>query len=207
MKTLPTKWCEWFNLLDAGVAFLDLDGCLIEVNDAFTELLGYSHTELKGKSIRLITHLDDIDANSKELQKVVREDVEHYALLKRYITKSGNSLWVKVIVYPVKNSENKIIHLFKQVIPIKNGAKEQIKKIDNNVQVIETLSLSSFFLKNWWRIMQIVAVMAMTIGGWVYSATLKMYADSARLDRLERIIEKDSVNDGKNTLRKDAVHN
>lgn len=182
------EWPNWFNLLDEGVAFVDLKGCFIRVNDSFTELVGYSHTELVGRSVKLITHPDDADGNNTELEKVLSGELEHYALLKRYITKYGNSVWVKVVVYPIRK-DGKITHLFKQAITIKNGAREQIKKVNNEITVVETLSIDSFVKKHWWRLLQILSVILITLGGWVYNATMKMYADSARLDRIERVID------------------
>lgn len=189
MPLIPYEWPKWFDLMDEGVAFLDKNGCFIRVNDSFAELVGYSHTELLNKSFKLITHPDDVESNSKELEKVISGETEHYALLKRYITKFGNSVWVKVIVHPVKNKDGKIEHLFKQAITIKNGAREQIKKVNNEIQVIETLSIDSFIKKNWWKLMYIAAIVFSTVSGWVVSATLKMYADSNRLDKIERQIE------------------
>jgi PAS domain S-box-containing protein len=182
----PYEWSPWFNLLDESVAFVDKTGTFIQVNDSFVELIGYSHTEIKNKSLKLITHPDDIDSNQKELEKVLSGEVDHYALLKRLIDKFGTVIWVKVLVHPVKNEKGEVEHLFKQVVTIKNGAREQIKKVNNEIRVVETLSIDSFIKKNWWRLMQVIGVMLVAAGGWVYSATTKMYADSARLDRIER---------------------
>lgn len=47
-----------------------LDGVLVDVNDKFCEMLGYPRAELRGKSIRDITHPDDYGTGAAFRQRI-----------------------------------------------------------------------------------------------------------------------------------------
>ena len=46
-----------------GIAVVDLEGHLLKVNKAFSEMLGYSEQELIGLNLLAITHPDDVGAD------------------------------------------------------------------------------------------------------------------------------------------------
>ncbi len=49
-----------FNFAPVGMAIVALDGRLLQVNQAFCRMLGYTEEELRATDVRRITHPDDI---------------------------------------------------------------------------------------------------------------------------------------------------
>ena len=53
------EWCQAFDILEEGLAFISKEGVLLKVNPTFCEITGYAEEELKDRSIKSITHPDD----------------------------------------------------------------------------------------------------------------------------------------------------
>jgi PAS domain S-box-containing protein len=90
----------------AGIGGSNLKGRLILVNRKFCEMLGYTESELIGKSILEITHADEV-AESRRLFRRIVEQGQPYELEKRYIRKDGSSLWVCVSASPIRDAAGK----------------------------------------------------------------------------------------------------
>lgn len=81
------------NQLNAGIAHVDTTGKLVEVNDRFCEMVGYSRRELLEKSMMDITSAEDAENNLTLFSRCVSEGTS-YLIEKRYIRKDGSSIWV-----------------------------------------------------------------------------------------------------------------
>jgi PAS domain S-box-containing protein len=60
-KILEKMFSQAFANSLIGMAILDQNGKFIQVNKTFTKILGYTNTEVVGKSWREITHPDDME--------------------------------------------------------------------------------------------------------------------------------------------------
>ncbi len=78
-----------------GIASLNLDGRLLDVNPAFAALLGWSAGELVGMHVRDITHPDDREETQRHFAALVRGDISTYELEKRYVRKDGDIIHVR----------------------------------------------------------------------------------------------------------------
>ncbi|OHT19771.1 diguanylate cyclase [Edaphosphingomonas haloaromaticamans] len=72
-----------------GMALVGLDGRLIRVNPSFADMLGYPAGELEGQRFQAVTHPDDLAADTEQFEAVLRGDIDHYRLEKRYLRKDG----------------------------------------------------------------------------------------------------------------------
>lgn len=79
-----------------GLEQLTLDGRLVEVNPKLCEILGYSREELLQRHYSEITHPEDLPAEERHLAALLAGDTPSYALEKRYVRKSGESVWVRL---------------------------------------------------------------------------------------------------------------
>lgn len=188
MNNLP----EWFDEIDIGLIILDENGIIIKANNSFVEMIGHTSDELHYKHFKTVTHPEDLEANESEFNKLTHRKIKKLCIVKRYITKTGDIIWARVIITPL--CENQFL---KQVLPIEN-TKEQLKKTDNKVEVVESVNFDVFFKKYWWRVFQIIFLGIATLGGWLVNAGMKMHADSSRIDRIEKeILYKTEEKNGK----------
>jgi PAS domain S-box-containing protein len=87
----------WTNAI-VGLAIVDIDGGIKHANPLFCNILEYSEAELQTKNFRDITHPDDVRFDSEMVSRIVAGDIGSYLMKKRYITKTGRVIWVKLRV-------------------------------------------------------------------------------------------------------------
>jgi formate hydrogenlyase transcriptional activator len=86
------------------------DGRLLDVNDSFCRIVGYERDELIGKTFRDITHPDDQEDNFNRFEELIRGDINHMYLQKRYVRKDGSPVWVEIKASAVRNSAGRALY-------------------------------------------------------------------------------------------------
>jgi len=86
-----------------GIAQTSLDGCWMLVNDRLSEILGYSSSELNGRTFLDITHPGDREANLKARRQFLAGEISSWSVEKRYIHKNGATVWARVHVSLVRD--------------------------------------------------------------------------------------------------------
>src|SRR4051794_12474774 len=76
-----------------GIAHRDAAGRFLRVNEKFCAIVGYSREELLQKSMRDITHPDDLAASIDALTALWQGESPILRLEKRYIRKDGSLVW------------------------------------------------------------------------------------------------------------------
>lgn len=76
-----------------GIVLADSQRTIRKSNRAFAEMLGYTPEQLVGRSIREISHPDELPANLAFIQAADRGERDSYSLKKRYIHRQGHSVW------------------------------------------------------------------------------------------------------------------
>ena len=94
-----------------GIAIVSTKGRYTMVNPAQCRILGYSETELIGKSFRDFTHSDDADLNEEMALEMIQGRTDHFTLEKRYLRKDGQTIWVVLSVSAVRD-ENGALRYF-----------------------------------------------------------------------------------------------
>ena len=83
------------NFFEAGVVGMSIsaaDRRVLQFNQRFCEMLGYTAAELRGLTWAELTHPDDHAADAVQFERVVTGQSDGYALDKRYIRKDGQAL-------------------------------------------------------------------------------------------------------------------
>jgi PAS domain S-box-containing protein len=86
-----------------AMALVGDDFRLTEANAAFCRLTGYSPSELARLTFTDITHPDDIDADLRLARQVFAGELRSYSIDKRYIRKSGETIWVALTVSVIRD--------------------------------------------------------------------------------------------------------
>ncbi|SIQ41812.1 PAS domain-containing sensor histidine kinase [Maribacter ulvicola] len=93
------------NTSPLGIVLSDTEK-IIKVNHAMTNLLGYSSQELITMNIAEITATDNVEESKRLMQRIYDGEVDEFTVSKKYINKSGETLYLKVSLNAVKNTRN-----------------------------------------------------------------------------------------------------
>ena len=99
------KFKAFFQQATIGFIIVDANtGNFLEVNTKYCKMLGYTEEEIKEKNFAFFTHPDDVSTSLENLEKLKSGVIKEYTDEKRYITKSGEIIWVSVSVSPLWES-------------------------------------------------------------------------------------------------------
>jgi PAS domain S-box-containing protein len=118
LQRSEARYRETFEGASVGQAIVGLDGRFQEVNATLARLLGYSTTELVGRSFQDVTHPDD-RAASLEARNACRSGEKSDARLeKRYLRKDGKVVWVDVNVARLCDASGAATGFITQIIDV-----------------------------------------------------------------------------------------
>ena len=95
------------NNVPIGVLYTDLRGNVKQANPRFCELTGYSADELLRMSLADYTHPEDMLQDVELMAQLVRGEIPMYRRHKRYIAKSGATVWVQATVSLLRDANAK----------------------------------------------------------------------------------------------------
>ncbi len=93
-----------FDLSPDLLCIAGYDGYFKKINPAVSKTLGYSNEELFARPINSFVHPDDQEITSKNRQ-LIREDHPLINFENRYITKSGETVWLSWTSMPIKRDQ------------------------------------------------------------------------------------------------------
>ncbi len=170
------QWTQVFEQSPIGIAFIDPEFKWIKVNRRLCSLLEYTETEFIGHTLQDITHHADLKADLAELHKLRVGEITGFSILKRYLTKTDRVIWVRVTVYPVTDSANKVIHFVKHIEPIVNGAKLKLENMAGTLSARPSISVLEFLTDNWKLCITIAPVLFAMAGSTLLSGYNLVYA-------------------------------
>jgi diguanylate cyclase (GGDEF)-like protein/PAS domain S-box-containing protein len=95
-----------FDHATVGMALLTLNEKFIQVNPAFSKMLGYTEKELLSLSLSDLVHKDDQGITPIPWPQLLNDEVNSFQLEKRYQNKSGQEVWALVSASLVRNTKN-----------------------------------------------------------------------------------------------------
>jgi PAS domain S-box-containing protein len=104
-----------FTYANIGMALVSLDHSIIEANQAFCEMLGYSKGLLTGIFFNDITHPDDFDTSFDYHHKLITGEIDNYNFEKRYLHKQGHEIWTLLNVSLVRDKDSIPIYTIAQI--------------------------------------------------------------------------------------------
>lgn len=119
-----------------GIAVIDINDNYVSINNAFSEIIGHSQEELKGKSAFVNIHPDESPVIKKTHQKMIEQGKSSVDV--RALKKDGSLFFIRITL--VKLNDNKGIfighHRFVQDITIEKTRDEKIRKQQQELQLI-----------------------------------------------------------------------
>ena len=98
-----------------GMAFVDLAGRLLRVNDALCRITGYTAEQMCTLSLRDLSDPHDADVDANQNLELLEGRVQAYQIERRYQHAWGHSVWVLLSVSLVRDEEGRPVHLIAQV--------------------------------------------------------------------------------------------
>jgi PAS domain S-box-containing protein len=91
----------------AGVARCDTNGGIVFANRTLCKMLGYTESELIGKSVAEVTHRDDVKKNIRLFRHMIQNG-KPFDTEKRYVRKDGSVLWADLSAGAVRGPNGKV---------------------------------------------------------------------------------------------------
>jgi two-component system cell cycle sensor histidine kinase/response regulator CckA len=88
----------------AGIFITDLQGEILEVNRAFSEMTGFGEQELVGARYQAIAHPSDLGRDTRILGELLRQEIPGFVGLERFVRKDGSLLWARLSISLARNS-------------------------------------------------------------------------------------------------------
>jgi PAS domain S-box-containing protein/diguanylate cyclase (GGDEF)-like protein len=110
-----------------GMAVVSLPGKFMQVNHALCDMLGYTRDELKQRNFQEITHPEDLETDLAYANELLKSQRSHYNIEKRYITKTGEPLWVQLTGSVMRSPQGKPLYFIVQVEDISERKSAQDK--------------------------------------------------------------------------------
>ncbi|NJK63152.1 MAG: PAS domain S-box protein [Synechococcaceae cyanobacterium SM2_3_1] len=109
LKKSESKLKSIFDQAAVGINQADLSGRFITVNQRFCDLLGYSRDQLLTLRHQDITHPEDRNATTEEINSLLRDELSSSSLEKRYLHKDGHYVWTHITLSIVRNEAGEVI--------------------------------------------------------------------------------------------------
>jgi diguanylate cyclase (GGDEF)-like protein/PAS domain S-box-containing protein len=118
-----------FNNAPIGMALIAMDGRWLQVNDSLCRITGYTAEQLKGTTLRAMTHPDDRELDAQSLDQLLACEVPNYQVELRYRHAWGHDVWVLVTTSIVRNEAGEPLHIVTQVQDI-SERKELARRLE-----------------------------------------------------------------------------
>jgi PAS domain S-box-containing protein len=119
------KFRHIFEDAPIGISLVDLNAHYIQANSRLCQLLGYTATELRGKTLQNVTHPDDLPKELPYLERIILGEIDSYNLEQRYLRKDGSSWWANLIVTVVRDDVGAILYTLGMVKDISDRKRSE----------------------------------------------------------------------------------
>jgi len=121
----------------AGVARCDTNGRIVFANQALCTMLGYTESELIGKTVADVTYRDDREKTLHLFQRMIQHG-KPFEIEKRYVRKDGSVLWADVSASAVRELKGKAQSTVAVIVDI-TARKEAEEVLRRSKEALEEL--------------------------------------------------------------------
>jgi PAS domain S-box-containing protein len=124
------RFATIFDKASLGIVIEAPDGKITDCNPAFLAMLGYQIEEIRQRDYIEITHPLDRTASRKAFNELLSGKQESYNLEKRYLAKTGQTVWVSInssLVRSTKGNGEFVIIMAENITAQKEGEAELIE--------------------------------------------------------------------------------
>lgn len=107
-----------FDQSPVGAAIVGLDYCYERANQVFCDIVGYTQEELRTRTFLDITAPECLDQELELLKQLERGEIDNVQMDKRYIHRSGKTVWVQLSVVLIRTANGKPLNYFPMMVDI-----------------------------------------------------------------------------------------
>jgi len=119
-----------------GMAIASIDGAILQVNQAYCDLLGRTPEELINRSGMEFTPPEDSTENLDLTRQLWRGEIPHYQMEKRYLAKDGHVVYAILTASVVRDHDGQPLHFIGQLADItkRKLAEEEVRKLNAELE-------------------------------------------------------------------------
>jgi two-component system, cell cycle sensor histidine kinase and response regulator CckA len=132
-----------FDQAPIGAVVVGLDGRFVQVNDALCRMLQCTSSELIGKSFKIITHPDHVEADESNALFLVEGLIEQYSTESRYARKDGQVLWAHLTARCARDASGRALYILAMVEDITERKKAEAERARLQAQFLQSQKMES----------------------------------------------------------------
>jgi len=105
LRESKAKFQVFYELGLVGLTITSPEKGWVNINDCLCKMLGYTEAELRKMTWEQLTHPDDLAADVEQFERVLGGEIDGYELEKRFITRSGEILFTKLVVRCIRKPD------------------------------------------------------------------------------------------------------
>jgi diguanylate cyclase (GGDEF)-like protein/PAS domain S-box-containing protein len=145
-----SKFESIFQGAPMGIGAVDLEGRILNANQSFCDLLGYTHQEIMTKSFSDFTHPDDQPSSRMKFMQLLEGKTFSYRVENRYIRKDGLTIWARTHIRGIYDTKGNLDYIVGMVEDISDQvrAEREMKQLMGHLQVIYDSTPDMIFLQD-----------------------------------------------------------
>ena len=121
IKASEAKFRGVFEESNVGIALGSADGTVIEVNDEYLKITGYTREEFINLNYADITHPEDLAKEIPLFEQLLKGEIENYRIEKRLLAKNGEYRWLDAAISSRRDKDGNVDLTIALVIDIHEG--------------------------------------------------------------------------------------
>ena len=127
-----------------GIIFFEPDGTIIEANQNFLEMMGYSLEDIQGKDHSIFVDEEEVDSEDyQSLRRALKDGAFVADRFKRF-DKFGEELWLQASYNPIFDSDGNIDRIVKYTSDITKEMETRLK-LEGMVKAIDRVQMMAIF--------------------------------------------------------------
>lgn len=137
MAASESKYRGVFENARVGMARVGPDGQWLDVNNQICAELGYSREELLRLTFQDVTHPDDLEEDMRQAERLLRGEIDHHEMDKRYVRKDGSEFWAHLTASSVRDA-NGAVEYFVSVMENITARKQAEEALQEMTRTLES---------------------------------------------------------------------
>ncbi len=127
---------RYFELGLIGMATTSLAKGWVDFNDTLCGMFGYSREEFASLTWEEMTHPEDLEADLRQFNRVLRGEIDVYSMAKRFFHKDGSVIYVHISAGAIRETDGSVDYFvaFLQDTTERHRAEEERRSLEAQVQ-------------------------------------------------------------------------